>query len=110
DFFFFASRRRHTRFSRDWSSDLCSSDLPYAACPTPREQPPRGTRTWPPHVVTRWHRPGRCGTAQGSPPYPLPTGDAGAECCELQIGRASCRERVEGVVGRERVRQDEATL
>src|SRR5690606_39785969 len=22
------SRRRHTRFSRDWSSDLCSSDLP----------------------------------------------------------------------------------
>src|SRR5690606_40292394 len=24
---FFASRRRHTRFSRDWSSDVCSSDL-----------------------------------------------------------------------------------
>src|SRR5690606_8583905 len=28
--FFFSSRRRHTRFSRDWSSDVCSSDL-YAA-------------------------------------------------------------------------------
>src|SRR5690606_40789826 len=27
DFFFFSSRRRHTRFSRDWSSDVCSSDL-----------------------------------------------------------------------------------
>src|SRR5690606_39391859 len=27
-FFFFSSRRRHTRFSRDWSSDVCSSDLP----------------------------------------------------------------------------------
>src|SRR5436309_15848708 len=26
-FFFFSSRRRHTRFSRDWSSDVCSSDL-----------------------------------------------------------------------------------
>src|SRR5690606_40435267 len=25
--FFFSSRRRHTRFSRDWSSDVCSSDL-----------------------------------------------------------------------------------
>src|SRR5690606_40268576 len=24
---FFLSRRRHTRFSRDWSSDVCSSDL-----------------------------------------------------------------------------------
>src|SRR5690606_40521648 len=31
-FFFFSSRRRHTRFSRDWSSDVCSSDL---------AQPPR---------------------------------------------------------------------
>src|SRR5579883_844668 len=29
-FFFFSSRRRHTRFSRDWSSDVCSSDLPGA--------------------------------------------------------------------------------
>src|SRR5690606_40197460 len=26
---FFSSRRRHTRFSRDWSSDVCSSDLGY---------------------------------------------------------------------------------
>src|SRR5690606_32512957 len=25
--FFFSSRRRHTTFSRDWSSDVCSSDL-----------------------------------------------------------------------------------
>src|SRR2546429_4570440 len=29
--FFFSSRRRHTRCSRDWSSDVCSSDL----APTP---------------------------------------------------------------------------
>src|SRR5699024_11270433 len=28
-FFFFSSRRRHTRSKRDWSSDVCSSDLAY---------------------------------------------------------------------------------
>src|SRR2546430_10545470 len=28
--FFFSSRRRHTRFDCDWSSDVCSSDLPNA--------------------------------------------------------------------------------
>src|SRR5690625_5309607 len=26
-YFFFSSRRRHTRWPRDWSSDVCSSDL-----------------------------------------------------------------------------------
>src|SRR5215217_9159445 len=36
-FFFFSSRRRHTRYWRDWSSDVCSSDL------TPR---PTVTREW----------------------------------------------------------------
>src|SRR5215204_5880557 len=30
-FFFFSSRRRHTRSLCDWSSDVCSSDLPAAA-------------------------------------------------------------------------------
>src|SRR6266511_6251729 len=35
-FFFFSSRRRHTRFSRDWSSDVCSSDLD--ACGSPSVQ------------------------------------------------------------------------
>src|SRR6266498_4385660 len=29
--FFFSSRRRHTRCGRDWSSDVCSSDLPVVA-------------------------------------------------------------------------------
>src|SRR5256885_13694828 len=27
--FFFSSRRRHTRLQGDWSSDVCSSDLPW---------------------------------------------------------------------------------
>src|SRR3712207_8850451 len=29
--FFFSSRRRHTRYWRDWSSDVCSSDLDHIA-------------------------------------------------------------------------------
>src|SRR5687768_7757355 len=33
-FFFFSSRRRHTRCSRDWSSDVCSSDLLEEICAT----------------------------------------------------------------------------
>src|SRR5690242_21656001 len=51
--FFFSSRRRHTRLTCDWSSDVCSSDLlvitdweigPYAPAaflPGCREQPPQ---------------------------------------------------------------------
>src|SRR2546422_8618302 len=35
-FFFFSSRRRHTRCSRDWSSDVCSSDLRCSRCTSPR--------------------------------------------------------------------------
>src|SRR6185312_6873770 len=33
-FFCFSSRRRHTRSDRDWSSDVCSSDLGLAESPT----------------------------------------------------------------------------
>src|SRR5699024_11544307 len=32
--FFFSSRRRHTRSKRDWSSDVCSSDLKDKLCRT----------------------------------------------------------------------------
>src|SRR5699024_9711897 len=34
--FFFSSRRRHTRSKRDWSSDVCSSDLPMRPSTTSR--------------------------------------------------------------------------
>src|SRR5256885_9486265 len=34
-FFFFSSRRRHTRLQGDWSSDVCSSDLPPSGGPPP---------------------------------------------------------------------------
>src|SRR5690606_40494497 len=39
--FFFSSRRRHTRFSRDWSSDVCSSDL-LTVCSSSRSRWGRG--------------------------------------------------------------------
>src|SRR2546430_7456423 len=35
-FFFFSSRRRHTRFDCDWSSDVCSSEVPYRHGSEPR--------------------------------------------------------------------------
>src|SRR3989475_8272834 len=41
--FFFSSRRRHTRFDCDWSSDVCSSDLPHS--PRPGQERPRGDET-----------------------------------------------------------------
>src|SRR5256884_6289015 len=55
--FFFSSRRRHTRCSRDWSSDVCSSDLDDALRVAPRAHRPVG--------VLLLHRPRRPpGTAQ----------------------------------------------
>src|SRR5690348_18216081 len=36
-FFFFSSRRRHTRWTGDWSSDVCSSDLPGHLPPAERQ-------------------------------------------------------------------------
>src|SRR5699024_12202674 len=38
DSFFFSSRRRHTRSKRDWSSDVCSSDLVLVEVASPWRQ------------------------------------------------------------------------
>src|SRR5882762_12003217 len=40
-FFFFSSRRRHTRFKCDCSSDVCSSDLPWRHARRAARRPPR---------------------------------------------------------------------
>src|SRR5690606_40615172 len=59
EIFFFSSRRRHTRFSRDWSSDVCSSDL---AEPVRSQREAEGTRgsqlagTRAPVAVRAWQR------------------------------------------------------
>src|SRR5207249_7926428 len=45
--FFFSSRRRHTRSKRDWSSDVCSSDLALGRVGRPRWQPPHRRRSVP---------------------------------------------------------------
>src|SRR5208337_2414400 len=47
--FFFSSRRRHTRYIGDWSSDVCSSDLRIAA----RKQPTLWTCCLPPDAQKR---------------------------------------------------------
>src|SRR5438105_12823879 len=78
-FFFFSSRRRHTRSTRDWSSDVCSSDLPQVAAGGPDLRRLRRRQGRAGHVAAR---------RRSSEP-----GAAGQ-----QIGRASCRESV-GVGG-----------
>src|SRR5690625_8004556 len=74
--FFFSSRRRHTRWPRDWSSDVCSSDLGGAGRGCPGQ---RGATDRPAD-----HR-ARAGGGQAAP----------AERVPGEVGRASCRERVE---------------
>src|SRR6266496_4753241 len=46
-FFFFSSRRRHTRSLRDWSSDVCSSDLASVIRPGGAEWDEREETPWP---------------------------------------------------------------
>src|SRR3712207_8987569 len=53
-FFFFSSRRRHTRYWRDWSSDVCSSDL--------RRLLRAAWWDWPAELVTRHVRDITAGT------------------------------------------------
>src|SRR2546429_6717429 len=87
--FFFSSRRRHTRCSRDWSSDVCSSDLSHIERDPgllERELLDRGRSTdRPQYAVERAETPSvaRLKLELAAPG----TG-------ERQIGRASCRERV----------------
>src|SRR2546422_9405676 len=85
-FFFFSSRRRHTRCSRDWSSDVCSSDLIDVA---PRVDEAVARRLLRAHVLRG---------AEGQPRFRKPRASGGGEG-EREIGRASCRERGEISVG-----------
>src|SRR5207253_7439818 len=88
--FFFSSRRRHTRWPRDWSSDVCSSDLLQKkhglGCPS-------RSQTW------RFFRReiSQMGRFSNRHAHGL-----------REIGRASCRERVEssgGAGGVERIKE-----
>src|SRR5947209_13422771 len=79
--FFFSSRRRHTRYWRDWSSDVCSSDLCVA-----KERGKTGGRVLLAGGIAMqgYVTGGRVSLAGGI-----------ANECLKKIGRASCRERVE---------------
>src|SRR5690606_40102182 len=90
DGFFFSSRRRHTRFSRDWSSDVCSSDLDALRRLTKAEI----------DAKERGHH-GKNVEDHADDFDPARTVTADELCCDcqggnilLEIGRASCRERV----------------
>src|SRR5437763_15184709 len=73
--FFFSSRRRHTRYIGDWSSDVCSSDLPND----------RGAAG--PHVVGTRRR-----TAQRRGVQARDRGNRGARSEERRVGK-ECRGR-----------------
>src|SRR5207247_6940037 len=96
--FFFSSRRRHTRSTHDWSSDVCSSDLDDTL------------ESWP---IATWWLVITSPSAETNPPDPPSLKRTAARCtCSIhsgegvkpyfsrrawsEIGRASCRER--GVV------------
>src|SRR5256885_3063379 len=86
-FFFFSSRRRHTRLQGDWSSDVCSSDLMSAT--DPRDD---GYSEGDVYPQGGWRPPGgvQRGSVADMPIYPGDPLTPGVG----EIGRASCRERV----------------
>src|SRR5699024_12029904 len=97
--FFFSSRRRHTRSKRDWSSDVCSSDL---------------NPLWYEETIVSSNP---CAEYLSGVVYggELPSSQYGGACnlgslmlhkfVRDQIGRASCRERVEITVGTDALKQ-----
>src|SRR5689334_25059597 len=84
--FFFSSRRRHTRWNCDWSSDVCSSDLE--------------TGSWELNIFGEVKSPLSLNFDQLRR-FPGRS---------VQIGRASSRERVEASVGGVRVRKNATSL
>src|SRR5206468_8431516 len=102
-FFFFSSRRRHTRSDRDWSSDVCSSDLSDDA-PGPPVAFDGDRGTW--GIV-------RAQTYQlrGNQALTRVYADSARLAFDeqlraTQIGRASCRERGGITVGEGSVEKD----
>src|SRR5690625_5534613 len=88
-FFFFSSRRRHTRWPRDWSSDVCSSDLEKSGGKTRKTADlKQGVAYLFRHPV---FRPLVLASAAQNMVF---TGYFSIFILWVEIGRASCRERV----------------
>src|SRR5258707_6237090 len=86
-YFFFSSRRRHTRYWRDWSSDVCSSDLRDEERALARDVLARKL-----DVAAELHAISSCHTCATGEPWPR-GGYDGGDCC---AGRSE-----EGRVGEE---------
>src|SRR5438477_9937427 len=84
-FFFFSSRRGHTRLTCDWSSEVCSSDVRYPAVNAQQVVTGSGSFVKPvsPAVTSRSYTSNQR-LAEGW-----------VQLSAMQIGRASCRESVE---------------
>src|SRR5207247_6873748 len=97
--FLFSSRRRHTRSTRDWSSDVCSSDL---GAPITLLGLATGLQNRSPATGSCEHVPAmaRARSATRSR-LAMNTSWGGSGYLYTEIGRASCRERAEnsGVAG-----------
>src|SRR5690606_40300359 len=97
------SRRRHTRFSRDWSSDVCSSDLCFLVPPVNRSRSPppdadsHTNRTDCAASESGWHIPPLWSLAIGlRRTIPHHYSDT-VSAFRREIGRASCREIVQNM-------------
>src|SRR2546429_4944336 len=88
--FFFSSRRRHTRCSRDWSSDVCSSDLFQDAIRSEKNDVSRIQADGGLIVLGIGNKAERH-ALQGDGPHLTIADQQGIRS---EIGRASCRERV----------------
>src|SRR5687768_17792006 len=92
--FFFSSRRRHTRCSRVWSSDVCSSDLLWN---NEADRRALGSAAkcgqGSPGIAHMWHMPGHTYSALHRYADGAWQQEAAARV-DHEIGRASCRERV----------------
>src|SRR2546430_4620428 len=71
--FFFSSRRRHTRFDCDWSSDVCSSDLPRSTTSQPADIRPDATARASIGPLSRVSRPRATGPPSNDVPIARPT-------------------------------------
>src|SRR5690606_39546318 len=99
----FRRRRRHTRFSRDWSSDVCSSDLVLRAADQAGGEAGATEPAAAGGGIAR-----RLGLAPGGISLGRPgeqlraigaAGGLGVLAQPFEIGRASCRERAEAWAG-----------
>src|SRR5688500_19915861 len=100
--FFFSSRRRHTRLQGDWSSDVCSSDLAGGQVRLAVEADRLGGDDDAEALLVRRRVADLAEAGAGQ----LADEDRQRRAAGREIGRASCRERVEASVAVARVQEE----